>query len=118
MPTQVKWNKTSIDYILFLQRKSWFVLAPLSKVAAYTPTSNFLAVPAVKTVAYPKITAGYLPPAPTAYAPPAYASPAYASPAYASPAYASPAYAPPAYAPPAYASPAYYKCEKSFFVSK
>lgn len=37
--------------------------APLSKVAAYTPTSNILAVPAVKTVAYPRITPGYLPPA-------------------------------------------------------
>lgn len=38
--------------------------APLSKVAAYTPTSNILSVPAVKTVAYPRITPGYLPPAP------------------------------------------------------
>lgn len=38
--------------------------APLSKVATYTPTSNILTVPAIKTVAYPKITPGYLPPAP------------------------------------------------------
>lgn len=42
------------------------LVAPLSKVAAYTPTSNILAVPAVKTVAYPRITPGYLPPAPIA----------------------------------------------------
>lgn len=42
--------------------------APLSKIATYTPTSNFV-VPAVKKVAaipayqYPRITPGYLPPA-------------------------------------------------------
>lgn len=40
--------------------------APLSKVATYTPTSNIVAIPAVKQIdyQYPKITSGYLPPAP------------------------------------------------------
>lgn len=33
--------------------------APLSKVATYTPTSNIYSIPAVKSLAYPKISTGY-----------------------------------------------------------
>lgn len=53
-----------IYWILIILKKNCIFTAPLSKVATYTPTSSVLAVPAVKTVAYPRVTPRYLPPAP------------------------------------------------------